>query len=400
MGKDLKGKDIGKGFSQRKDGRYEARATINGVKIDIYGMNLAKLKVEFEIEKSKVINGKNVSRPNITLNEWFEEWFITCKSPQLKNEQSRKTYKRKARNTYCSLLGEKKVSDITQLNIQNASTELIEKGYSERTVREALGVLKECLDVAILNHIIDSNPCQQINLPDSNEYKGERRVLEKWEQDLFIEEVTGSYYEEPYKILLSTGMRIGEFSGLQWEDVDFENKVIHIRRSMSTGYIDGKKIEELTTPKTQNSYRSIPFFGETEKLFKSWRKKQDVYKEKLGDRWRLNPEYGNIVFTNSMGSPVTRYVIMHDLQKVVRNMRLKEQYNARLKGKAPREIKGIHPHAFRHTFITRLFEMGLEPVFIQNVAGHTNYQTTLSYTHVLDDIKKRETEKVGNFFDD
>lgn len=399
MGKDLRGKDIGKGFSQRKDGRYEARTTINGVKIDIYGMNLAKLKKEFEKEKLKVINGENISRPNITLNEWFDEWFTTCKSPQLKNEVSRKTYKRKVKNTYCSLIGDKKVSDITQLNIQNASSELIDKGYTSRSIREALGILKECFDVAILNHIVTSNPCQQINLPDANEYK-EKRVLEKWEQDLFIEEVKGSYYEEPYKILLSTGMRIGEFSGLQWEDVDFENKSIHIRRSMTTAYIDGKKIEELSTPKTQNSYRSIPFFGETETLFKLWKYKQDLYKVKLGDRWRSKPEFGNLVFTNTMGAPITRYVMMHDLQKVVRNMRLKERHNARINGMNPREIKNIHPHAFRHTFVTRLFEMGLDPVFIQNVAGHTNYQTTLIYTHVLDDMKKRETDKVGNFFKD
>ena len=69
----------------------------------------------------------------------------------------------------------------------------------------------------------------------------------------------------------STGMRIGEFSGLQWQDVDFENKQININRSMSTAYFDAKKIEELTTPKTSNSYCSIPFFGETEKLFLNWK---------------------------------------------------------------------------------------------------------------------------------
>ena len=44
MGKDLKGKELGKGFSQRPDGRYEARAKINGVKIDIYDMSLPNLK--------------------------------------------------------------------------------------------------------------------------------------------------------------------------------------------------------------------------------------------------------------------------------------------------------------------------------------------------------------------
>lgn len=398
MGKDLKGKDIGKGFSQRKDGRYEARATINGVKIDIYGTNLAKLKKEFEQEKIKVLKNEKVLNPDITLNEWFTEWFKRFKSPQLKNDVCRKVYERKIKNTYIDLLGDKKISNISQINIQDASIELINRGYTANTIRTALGVLAECLDVAILNRFIINNPCKGIKLPEINEYK-EKRVLSNWEQELFLEVIQNKYYEEAYKILLSTGMRVGEFSGLQWGDVDFENQVIHIRRSLTTAYDNGKKIEELSSPKTANSYRDIPFFGETETLFLLWKKKQDTYKEKLGSRWRANPELGDLVFTTTMGSPVTRYVLMHDLPNTVGNMKLMEEYNADKENREPREIKGIHPHAFRHTFITRLFEKGLEPIFIQRVAGHSNYQTTLIYTHILDEIKKRETEKVGNFFE-
>ncbi|MDD4370162.1 MAG: hypothetical protein PHD56_03645 [Anaerostipes sp.] len=44
MGKDLKGKELGVGLYQRKDGRYEAKATIKGTKINIYDFNLASLK--------------------------------------------------------------------------------------------------------------------------------------------------------------------------------------------------------------------------------------------------------------------------------------------------------------------------------------------------------------------
>ena len=51
MGKDLKGKELGVGLGQRKDGRYEARAVVNGVKIAIYDFNLNELKREFERQK-------------------------------------------------------------------------------------------------------------------------------------------------------------------------------------------------------------------------------------------------------------------------------------------------------------------------------------------------------------
>ena len=399
MGKDLKGKDLGKGFSQRRDGRYEARATINGIKIDIYDMSLTQLKKDFEIEKAKALREERNFRPNITFKEWFDEWFERCKSPQLKSEISRRTYYRKIKNTYCAILGEKTLKNISQINIQNATHELSGRGYKERSIKEALGIMRECFDIAIVNHIITCNPCISIIIKGDGEAVPERRVLAKWEQDLFLDEVKNDYYNEAYQILLLTGMRIGEFSGLQWEDIDWENKIIKINRSMSTGYINGRKIEELTTPKTSNSYREIPFFSETEQLLKSWRDKQVLYKNKLGNRWRADPKLGDLVFTSTMGSPVTRYVIVHDIKRVEENMNLKEISRAAREGRKPREIKHIHPHAFRHTFATRCFEKNMNPLVVQSIMGHSDYRTTVSYTHILNDKRQEEIEKIGNFFD-
>ena len=398
MGKDLNGKELGRGFSQRKDGRYEARAVICGTKIDIYDMNLAKLKKDFEAEKARVLRDEKNVRPNVTFGEWYLEWFQKCKSPQLKSDVSRKTYDRKVRNTYCKILGDKRMENISQMNMQAATTELIEKGYTDRSVREALGIVNECMEIAIVNHIINVNPCVGIKIQNANERR-ERRVMKQWEQDLFLKEVEGRYYYEAYKILLLTGMRIGEFSGLQWRDIDFENKVININRSMQTAYIDGRKVEELTTPKTSNSYRAIPFFGETEECLRRWKKKQDEYKKRLGDRWRARPELGDLVFTSTVGSPVTRYVIVHDINKVVQDINLKEIGKAFREHREPVVFEHLHPHAFRHTFATRCFEKGLDPLFVQSRMGHASYSTTVSYTHILDDLRQREVEKVGNFLE-
>ena len=392
MGKDLNGKELGKGLSQRKDGRYEARAKINGVKIDIYDMNLTKLKKEFEKEKARVLRDEKNIRPNVTFGEWYAEWFEKCKAPQLKSDVSRKAYDRKIRNTYCKLLSDKRMVDISQINITTATNDLLAEDYTARTVREALGVMKECMDIAIVNHIIG------VKVNDCTPPK-EIRVLTHKEQEIFLKEVEHSYYCDAYKILLLTGMRIGEFSGLQWSDIDFESEVININRSMQTAYMDGKKIEELTTPKTENSYRAIPFFGETKQCLLRWKKKQAEYKKKLGNRWRARPELGDLVFTSTMGSPVTRYVIVHDINKVVQNINLKECYAAVREGREPREFEHLYPHAFRHTFATRCFEKGLDPLFVQNIMGHANYATTVSYTHILEEMKKRELAKVGNFFD-
>lgn len=396
MGKDLQGKELGKGFSQRKGGLYEARAMVSGKKIDLYDMNLSKLKKAFEIEKSRLLRDEKNIRPKIKFGEWYTEWFEKCKSPQLKSDVSRRTYNRRIKNTYGKLLFDKELKYISQINLQQATFELTDKGYVDRTIKEALGIVRECLDAAVANQIILVNPAIGIKIKETN-IINERRVMTVSEQKIFLQEAQNRYYYEAYQFLLLTGMRIGEFSGLQWGDIDFTNKVINIRRSLQTAYYHGKKTEELTTPKTQNSYRKIPFFPETEECLIAWKKKQESCKERLGSRWRVSPELGDLVWTSLYGSPVTRYVLSNDINKIVNDINLKETAIAQKEGREPIEFKHLHPHAFRHTFATRCLEKGLDSVFVQNIMGHANYSTTLSYTHILEDLRKREIAKIDTF---
>ena len=146
------------------------------------------------------------------------------------------------KNTYDKILWNKRMDDISNINIQDATNELVEMGYTDRTIKEALSVVNQCMEIAIVNHIIRANPCVGVKIFEAN-IRPERRVLTAEEQNLFLQEVKNEYYYEAYAILLCTGMRIGEFSGLWWSDIDFENKCIHINRSMTTAYINGKKIE-------------------------------------------------------------------------------------------------------------------------------------------------------------
>lgn len=396
MGKDLQGKELGKGFSQRKGGLYEARAMVSGKKIDLYDMNLSKLKKAFEIEKSRLLRDEKNIRPKIKFGEWYTEWFEKCKSPQLKSDVSKRTYNRRIKNTYGKLLFDKELKYISQINLQQATFELTDKGYVDRTIKEALGIVRECLDAAVANQIILVNPAIGIKIKETN-IINERRVMTIDEQKIFLQEAQNRYYYEAYQFLLLTGMRIGEFSGLQWGDIDFTNKVINIRRSLQTAYYHGKKTEELTTPKTQNSYRKIPFFPETEECLIAWKKKQESCKERLGSRWRASPELGDLVWTSLYGSPVTRYVLSNDINKIVNDINLKETAIAQKEGREPIEFKHLHPHAFRHTFATRCLEKGLDSVFVQNIMGHANYSTTLSYTHILEDLRKREIAKIDTF---
>lgn len=396
MGKSLKGAELGRGVSQRPDGRYHARAIVKGKRVELYNKDLKQLRKEFELAKIAALQKHAKIEHDITFSEYFDTWFNTHKKQRLKSEISQNAYYRRVKNTYCNFLGNVNLKDLTHEKIQIATNELANKKYTPRTIKEALSAVRECLDIATINRKISSNPVIRINVREENEAMLERRVLDNWELPLFIEEAKRDWYYEAYMILLNTGLRIGEFSALTWDCVDFENKEIHINKSMSFGYVNGKKLEIVTSPKTQAAYRTIPFFDGVEGWFKSWKQKQDALKKKLGDRWRARPELGDIVFCTSLGSPASRYAISHSLVKIEKNMQLKEDFNAKLENRTPRKIGHLHPHCLRHSFCTLCFQRDMNPSVIQALMGHSDFAVTTSYLHVLNDKRKEEVAKVGS----
>ena len=399
MGKDLKGKELGRGLSQRADGRYMGRAQVEGHPIVIYDRKLKEVKAKLaiaidEIKRSNLLPG--MDGKSITLSEWFEEWYTKYKAPMLKDGGS-PSYKRKFLNYYGTRLGSKPLADIRQLHVQTAIADMLEAGRSSKSVREATGILQNCIEAAMANGLMTINPVVGVVIPKCE--KVERRVLTVEEQEIFLDYLvrTKSWYEEMYKFMLLTGMRIGEVGGLQWEDIDFANRFIYVKRSLSYQYENGKKTMKLTSPKTENSVRKIPFFGETREILEQQFEKVKRKRQDMGERWRQPEEFGNLVFLTSMGSPIGRYNIESDMRYVTRQINDMFRTEALYSGGIPKKFERVHPHALRHTFATRCFEKGMTPRTVQEIMGHANYNTTVSYTHVLDDIKSKEAEKVGEF---
>ncbi len=399
MGKNLKGNELGKGLSQRPDGRYMGRAQVEGHSIVLYDWKLKELKHKLavaidEAKRSTLMPG--MDGKNITLNEWFEEWYRKYKAPTLKNGGSA-SYKRKFVNYYGVRIGSKPLADIRQLHVQTAIADMLENGRTSKSVREATGIFQNCVEAAIANGLMNLNPVVGVVIPKCE--KVERRVLSVEEQNIFIDylERTKSWYEEMYKFMLLTGMRIGEVGGLQWEDIDFANRFIYVKRTLSYQYEDGEKTMRLTSPKTENSVRKVPFFGETKVILERQFEKIKRKHTDMGERWRQPEELGNLVFLTSMGSPIGRYSIESDMRNITSQINDMFRTEALYTGGIPKKFERVHPHALRHTFATRCFEKGMTPRTVQEIMGHANYNTTVSYTHVLDDIKTKEADRVGDF---
>ena len=399
MGKDLRGKELGKGIYQRKDGRYEARAKVNGKNIDIFGRNLRELKKRFEEEKEEAENMLEVRRKRITLNEWFEEWFQNYKVPYIK-ETSIFPMKSKFYNSYGKYLGDRRLIDITNIDIQNVINKMRDEGKANSTMRDALGRMRDCMESAKNNMIIPINPCFEIKAPWENK-QVERRFLSKEEQNKFLKAVDHNWYKEMFYIMFLTGMRIGEVGGLMWSDIDFENKCIHINRSLSCQYEYGNKMLRLVEPKTHNSYRKIPFFGEAEQMYRAQQKKVKNLKKTLGSRWRAERGYEDLVFVTTMGSPVLRYHAEKEIKKVVKEINMQEAFEAVKEQREPVVFKNMYPHAIRHTFCSRCFEADMQPKVVQNIMGHQHYSTTIDiYTHISVAKYEEEIDKFGMAMDE
>ena len=185
MGKDLNGKELGKGISQRANGLYMARFVDPYKKRHtFYGENLRELKRRLEKVKYEYEHGVGGTGEYVLLNEWFEEYMKLYKVGRVKD-----TTVYRIRQTYSScskdLLGSMKLNQIRAIHIQNFINKLYENGYSYGTLNMIKSLLNEMFKAAMGNGLMSLNPCDAVVLPKKVKY--EARYLTEAEQEMFLD---------------------------------------------------------------------------------------------------------------------------------------------------------------------------------------------------------------------
>ncbi|EGD51740.1 integrase family protein [Thermoanaerobacter ethanolicus JW 200] len=358
----------------------------------IYGSK--KDAEKYKIEKLNEINkGIFVEPANITLKEYLDEWIKTS----LKGRVKATTYQSyvKIIELYIKpVLGDYKISKLNPLLIQDMLTNMMNKNLSARTIRYTHTILKNALNQAVKWQIISNNPCNNVDLPKQT--KQEMKVLTPEQAKKFLEACVYNRWGILFEVLLTSGMRPGEALGLKWEDIDFKNNRIYVKRNL-TRTNDGWKLEE---PKTPRSRRTIPLPKEVMKSLKEHKKNQTEEKLKAKetlnydkDKDKFKPEewqeklkdpkvyidYG-FVFAAQNGSPL-------DMRKVV------ERYFKPLLKEA--NLPDIRLYDLRHTCATLLLAAGENPKVVSERLGHANITLTLdTYSHVLPDMQKEAAAKL------
>lgn len=368
MGKSLKGKELGKGISQRKeDGLYIARFTNRFGKRQVisdktYNGVQKKLREAIMSDEKQV----NVVSTNMTLDEWFEKWMNTCKKNCRNNTKD--TYARHYKRVR-NALGWRKLNKLNLVVMQDAINEL--KTDNER--KNSKKILVDMLEKALASDLITKNVAKQIVTEITKEEKKPRRVLTVQETNIFLEEAKNSFYYNLFVVALETGMRIGELSGLQWEDIDYENKIIHVNHSMTYFSKNGKYTFELHPTKTNKGMRTIPLTDVAAKALKQqYAMKQMLYCDK-------EPLEGfeNLVFITKNNRPTTQFLVTECINGILK--KIHTDY-------PDLTFEKITPHCFRHTFATRWLEAQVPIKTVSAILGHSQLQlTTDLYMHVTQD---------------
>lgn len=384
MGKDLNGKELGKGIRQNKNGKYEARYTDRfGARKSLYGTSKIEIRNKLQ-EALKEDSEKESVRKRLTIRRWYHEWMETYKAPVI-----RPNTKRHYEHIFDSLilpeLGDKYIDETRQIHIKGLINQLDKNGYQWETQNKVRILLLDMFNIAIENDYAFKNPAKGIRLAKNR--PNDRIVLTVEQQEDFFECSAGTFYDHMFVVAINTGLRPGELCALQEKDLDFDNHSISVTKTLLYQKLDGDEGKEfhIGPPKTKSSVRMVPMNRACEEALR----KQIQLKQMLSLKYARNDEFGSLLFVTKFNTPICSVVLNDAIKRIVAEMNLQRDRTD--------QFPAFSAHCFRHCFASRCLEAGIQPKTIQKYLGHASLQMTMDlYVHVTEQFKQEELEKLGD----
>ncbi len=402
--KDSKGIVLRKGEVQEKNGRYVYRWTLpNGVRKAIYARSLKELRAKEAKLQVDTHCGIKVGNENLTINQMYERWY------EIKRFHIRD-------NTICNYdymfttyvkpsFGRKRLKQVVKTDIKKFYNTLIdERHLSISAVETIQNVLRQVFQTAVEDNIISKNPCENL----FREYKAsrnfdteKRKALTKPEQELFINFLKNSenyrHWYPVFAVMLGTGMRVGEVTGLRWCDVDFDKNIISVNHTLinySKGTGKGN-VFIVNPPKTKSGIRTIPMLPEVREAFLQ----EKQYQEDFGIKCKARVNgYTDFIFVNRFGENHHQGTLNKAIKRIIRDCNEEVLAKNELDENTVL-LPNFSCHILRHSFTTRLCEAEMNVKTIQVVLGHSDIRTTLDiYTDVTEAHKQETFSNVEGFF--
>lgn len=388
MGQDLKGKDLGKGISQRKNGVYEGRFTNRfGKRQSVYGKTLKEVKNNLALAKAEDLKKKNVVDSTLTLEKWFEKWMRVYKAPVVRANTIRH-YRYVYEHNINPYIGSTKLVDVTKLMITDVLNILKDKGYQWESLNKVKVLLTDMFDRAIEDEFAVRNPAKGVRNP-LNKPQNQIKALSQDDQDSFFQCSSGTFYDNLFRVAINTGLRPGELFALTEDDIDFKSAEIHVTKTLLYQKLEGdeKKTFHMEPPKTYTSTRTVPM----NKYCKEALKRQIVLHKIICNNspYKGKLKFPELIFCTKFGTPLNSVLYSQAIEKIINEINLtRDPLDA---------MEKFSGHCFRHTFATRCFEANIAPKTVQVYLGHASLKMTMDiYTSVMDKKKTDDMKLLEN----
>lgn len=379
--KDNKGRVLQKGESQRSDLTYMFRYNdLDGKRKCIYARTLDELrKKEKEISKNLDLG---IYSNDFTLNQLFDRYLE--QNVKIK-DRTRGKYKSEYKRWVASKwIGKKKISAIVKSDISRFYKELHDKGFSNGTIKCIHKYISGALNMAFEDDLIRRNYAYSCIEPytESNSRDG----LTKSQTDAFLSTAEsmscGKNYLLAFKLMFLTGMRVGEVTGLTWDDINLKERYIDVNHQFVRGDEKSRCSYHIGETKTEAGKRKVPISDDLYELLKEL--KAETYFESYKFKAEVDGYSGFVIHTRT-GLPILSERLNEYAKKVV------NEYNKSHDDKLP----NVTCHTCRHTFCSRLAELNISPHALQKIVGHGSYNTTARvYISVEDDFVNEEFFRV------
>lgn len=303
--------------------------------------------------------------PTQTVEEFLRRWLEETARPSVRDSTYR-SYRRLAELHIIPRLGRIRLTALTPQHVQSLLNEKARSHLSPRTVHHIRAVLRCALNKAMRWGLVIRNVAELVDLPRIP--RAERLTLDADDARTFLEVVRGHDHEALYTVALALGLRQGEALGLKWEDIDFAKRTLTVRRALQR--VNGKMT--FVEPKSATSRRTIPLPGIAVDALRRHQERQSTA------RFRPGPPWDGLVFTSSVGTPMSARNLFRAFKKLLKRAGL------------PRAIRF---HDLRHSCASLLLAQGISPRTIMETLGHSQISLTLNtYSHVVPSLQREAAD--------